>query len=549
MNKTTMAMLLALAAPVAAQQATPFIIGGEEASMQWPWAALIDISGPAGGLCSGMQLSPNWVLTAAHCMFAEDSQLRANASEIGVVLGSAPLSFALLRPIEDYWIPSAYQAFGDYHDGNDIALIKLAERANNGDFPSIVDSASQAELESRNASGRDEALTAIGWGVTQSGGDTIPGTLQQVALDYVPFSTCNQAWNNQLDGPTMLCAAELNPVQGQRQDTCSGDSGGPLFIGEDKYPYVVGLTSFGEPQCAGSRPTVYTRLISQVGFIEQASLSGGDPLVDASLIDVEPRLYAPTGVAIDVPVAVKNASVTNTVIKPRVGGASSNDRIRYDFQWGDCDGSLSSGCQPVDSLAAGAQTDIGIVHVTAQGEFHASPTLVLSTEQPDYRPLNNRRPVTLVFSDRPDLSVTGQLTDIGYRGDAGEATLTVTVSNPSTVADADAVFLDLALPVNTTLSSSSLPCDTSCSLGTLVSGASRTLTFTLSNSAPQTGQVRVQVSDTNGGDFPDDNNLYVATLSYPPRPPASSGGGGGGIAPWLLVVLAAGLWRRSTQPG
>ena len=50
----------------------------------------------------------------------------------------------------------------------------------------------------------------------------------------------------------MLCAG------GPGHDTCQGDSGGPLMLadGHDGWR-LLGITSFGSPQCDGSSPSVY----------------------------------------------------------------------------------------------------------------------------------------------------------------------------------------------------------------------------------------------------------------------------------------------------
>lgn len=547
MHRAVVVVWAALAAPAWAQQTTPFIIGGEDASGRWPWAALIDVSGPVAGLCSGLQLTPRWVLTAAHCLFAEDSPQQAAVSDVGVILGSSPLGgWTTEHPIAGYWIPASYTEFGSYQNGNDIALLQLSTPVPNGAFPSIVDQRNQDDLEALDALGRDEALSAIGWGVTRANADDIPGTLQEVALDYVPFATCDSAWSGQLDAPSMLCAAELNPIH-QQQDTCFGDSGGPLFIGTDHYPYVVGLTSFGDAKCAGTRPTVYTRLIGQVAFIENMTRQAGDPLVDLAFPQSGTRLYAPLGQPIDVPVRFTNASLANPVTRPRVRGTVSNARVHYDIQWGLCSGEYSGDCEPVAHLAAGSQSPAGSLHASAvtAAETHDTLVLTLGADETDYRTRNDRHEIDLIFSDRPDLIVTGDVTHIGYNGANGEAEVAVTVRNGSTVADAGAVSVALDLPASTTLSASSHPCDTDCALGPLARGANRTLTLTLTTSTPYPSGLFVTASNTDGGDFPSDNNQRLITLTYPERGPTSSGGGGGALAPWLLPLLL--LATRRTQ--
>ena len=65
---------------------------------------------------------------------------------------------------------------------------------------------------------------------------------------------------------TQLCALGT-----KQEDTCPGDSGGPLqvqLIGYGKrIPFLVGVTSFGKA-CGTNTPGVYTRISSFVGWIE-----------------------------------------------------------------------------------------------------------------------------------------------------------------------------------------------------------------------------------------------------------------------------------------
>merc|ERR1712098_11211 len=55
--------------------------------------------------------------------------------------------------------------------------------------------------------------------------------------------------------PNQICA-----VGSLKSDSCSGDSGGPLFIQDlDERWYLLGVVSFGTNACDSSLPGVYTR--------------------------------------------------------------------------------------------------------------------------------------------------------------------------------------------------------------------------------------------------------------------------------------------------
>ena len=54
------------------------------------------------------------------------------------------------------------------------------------------------------------------------------------------------------------------------QDSCNGDSGGPLFIRESSNDAweQIGLVSFGSTRCGVGVPGVYTRIVHYLPWIE-----------------------------------------------------------------------------------------------------------------------------------------------------------------------------------------------------------------------------------------------------------------------------------------
>ena len=52
------------------------------------------------------------------------------------------------------------------------------------------------------------------------------------------------------------------------KDSCSGDSGGPLFATESKISYQIGLVSYGTNLCGRGIPGVYTKVAAYLPWIE-----------------------------------------------------------------------------------------------------------------------------------------------------------------------------------------------------------------------------------------------------------------------------------------
>src|SRR5699024_3375862 len=130
-----------------------------------------------------------------------------------------------------------------------------------------------------------EALHALGWGRTES--SSMSDTLRHANLDYVSPARCARHWDNLTEG--QLCAGEMNPAAGPAQDTCRGDSGGPLIYRKDGRAWLVGITSYGGERCASGIPGVYTRVNRYLGWIERTS---GGALVDLESSTSANQLYA-----------------------------------------------------------------------------------------------------------------------------------------------------------------------------------------------------------------------------------------------------------------
>ena len=162
------------------------------------------------------------VLTAAHCTGAYGKDVIFGSNDVYGRDGAPRIDVDFLFQHPDYNKPNE-------REENDIMLVKLAE-------PSDQPLVTLNKDPSKPADGA--AVTVIGFGLTTEGGE-ISEALQEVELDAIGYTECRQALGPLVSEDKQVCAG----VEGGGKDSCSGDSGGPLFDSSTKVQY--GLVSFG----------------------------------------------------------------------------------------------------------------------------------------------------------------------------------------------------------------------------------------------------------------------------------------------------------------
>lgn len=230
----------------------PRIIGGGHADEgEYPWmVALVAADEPdnyQGLFCGGTLIHPYWVLTAGHCVTG------SRPEDIEVLMGATNLSNSEgTRRLEVAEIVVAPK-YNDITLDSDFALLRLKEPADPS-FPviAVADHASLVEP--------DVFSTVIGWGDSSNGDGEYPAELQEVQLPIVDLQLANdsEAYGGTLTG-NMLAAGFADGGQ----DSCAGDSGGPLLVpsSSGSLDWVQGgVVSFGlgcaEPGIYG----IYTRI-------------------------------------------------------------------------------------------------------------------------------------------------------------------------------------------------------------------------------------------------------------------------------------------------
>ncbi|KXJ30135.1 CUB and peptidase domain-containing protein 2 [Exaiptasia diaphana] len=213
------------------------IVGGTEAPPgAWPWQVMIRTkSSFPGHFCGGSLIHPQWVVTAAHCLYGRtenDFFVRLGAHYRDSVMGTEQdIDIEKMIKHWSYGKPKSLS--------HDIALLKLKRPVRLSKDAGLV---CLPRTYSNVLQGTKCWVT--GWGKLSAGGAD-PRVLMQVSVPIVSRRKCQNSYPGQIDD-SMICAGY---DQGGR-DSCQNDSGGPLVCEQFGRFYLEGVVSWGEG-CAG----------------------------------------------------------------------------------------------------------------------------------------------------------------------------------------------------------------------------------------------------------------------------------------------------------
>ncbi|CAG9862936.1 unnamed protein product [Phyllotreta striolata] len=226
--------------------------------------------------CSATIISPNYVLTAAHCVNKQDGQypiLKVVTGLLDIRGGDetyrqeAGIEKIIIHP--DY--KTTYEQFG-YMAPNDIAIVKLNASLR---FDNATNSVKLPRKDEELAEKED--VQFVGWGL-QVCFEKTEARLQTIEYNVLSYNTCYNAVLDVFSGIEKLVLLDKNvslctgPINRGAKVNVDGDSGGPLLLNGTAYGihswifvYYNQTPSFRIPGPSG----IYVKLSKYISWIKE----------------------------------------------------------------------------------------------------------------------------------------------------------------------------------------------------------------------------------------------------------------------------------------
>uniref|UniRef100_A0A1L8EGG5 Putative serine protease sp24d-like protein n=1 Tax=Haematobia irritans TaxID=7368 RepID=A0A1L8EGG5_HAEIR len=251
MGKIYLTIFIAVAMlAMALAEPTGRIVGGVDAyEGQFPHQISLRFSG--SHICGGSIISRNYILTAAHCVGAEDEDGVYHVDDAKYFTIRAGSTNRLMGGVVKQVVEIiVHEDYGNFI--NDVALLKL-------ESPLIFSANIQAIPIATEEVPVGSAVGISGWGRLKTGGD-IPIKLQHNTLESISKLKCFTSILMSSDA--LICLAHPSD-----NGACNGDSGGPATYNNE----LVGVAGFVVGGCGTTNPDGYAKVFYHRDWIKAHS--------------------------------------------------------------------------------------------------------------------------------------------------------------------------------------------------------------------------------------------------------------------------------------
>ncbi|XP_055426104.1 transmembrane protease serine 2 [Bubalus kerabau] len=240
------------------------IVGGSNAySGEWPWQVSLHVQGIH--VCGGSIITPEWIVTAAHCVEEPLNNPKIWVAFAGILKQSYMFYGSGYRVAKVISHPN----YDSKTKNNDIALMKLQTPLTFNDKVKPVCLPNPGMMLEPT-----QSCWISGWGATYEKGKT-SDDLNAAKVHLIEPRTCNSKYMyDNLITPAMICAGYLRGTV----DSCQGDSGGPLVTLKSSVWWLIGDTSWGSGCAKAYRPGVYGNVTVFTDWIYQQMRFCADPV-------------------------------------------------------------------------------------------------------------------------------------------------------------------------------------------------------------------------------------------------------------------------------
>ncbi len=231
--------------------------------------------GGYSSICTGTLITPNYVMTAAHCISKCDPNDSDYRPYMYIGFGQSDSALTNVYEIEAFYPHPKFVCRED-DISNDIAILKLKKAVPLSVATPTLPLPPQFALKNSEIdSGSGVQTTTVGFGKTNFADDYSSGTKYKTSRTVYAICPLHSNGSKRCNYSTYDKGFIFFDFT--NTGTCQGDSGGPTFVTRNGYEFVAGITSYGFGKCDSY--DAVTNVSDYYDFIQEkvTDLASGDP--------------------------------------------------------------------------------------------------------------------------------------------------------------------------------------------------------------------------------------------------------------------------------